>query len=561
MKVIVAIGNSELWEQFALSQADNVQSLNQLSGEGGKGSQVCVVEALEDAQQLVRTGIQLSNFSVVIFYQQAEHYIASNIQRGLTLEEASALWIKKTKSVLQFYKQNRRSVKLVNFELCIAFQTDALSILKKFEIPLQFTIDIDLKKDFEHLLSCQFVRQEKDLLDLNARLAASSIPITESTEVDMDCESLLSAKSKRASEEKATNEIVEKLSLQLKGTEESLSALKRDRERVNLVSTEFHNELSLQKDCFAQQKKHFEHELELNELQMLCLQEEYEEVRDQLVKEMRNKVSVENSTQHKISKLNSQLIEANHEIELYLLHIAQVQEELESLELKNMDLVNMSLELQQTLENTDLSFKRTQLDLEKLNRELTNHQKCNSTLEDQLAKLRIEKSQLLRRKELELTKLNITNEKLLIENSSIKHKLVQVDAELDQIRTSVFWKTAEPVRKLVKAVGNIDKKKAKLQRDIGLLLTSEYFDAQWYLETYPDVAASDINPAEHYLKFGANEGRFPSPQFDGNWYLKRYPDVAEQSINPLIHYIKFGLSEGRSASPKMLTMQNDRSKG
>jgi hypothetical protein len=125
----------------------------------------------------------------------------------------------------------------------------------------------------------------------------------------------------------------------------------------------------------------------------------------------------------------------------------------------------------------------------------------------------------------------------------------------------MLWKSAEPMRKLARVVQKVDKKRAKLQQDIGLLLTSEYFDAQWYLDTYPDVAASNTNPAEHYLKFGAKEGRFPSPRFDGNWYLKRYPDIAIADINPLIHFIKFGISEGRSASPKMLTNQSNKIRG
>ena len=102
-------------------------------------------------------------------------------------------------------------------------------------------------------------------------------------------------------------------------------------------------------------------------------------------------------------------------------------------------------------------------------------------------------------------------------------------------------------------VTKTDKAKQKLQQETALILTSEYFDLEWYLETYPDVAQGKINPAEHYLRFGAAEGRMPGPLFDGNWYLQRYPDVAQVHTNPLLHFIKFGQQEGRSASPKLLT--------
>ncbi len=88
---------------------------------------------------------------------------------------------------------------------------------------------------------------------------------------------------------------------------------------------------------------------------------------------------------------------------------------------------------------------------------------------------------------------------------------------------------------------------------MSLLYTSELFDADWYLETYSDVQKDSIDPAEHYLLYGANEGRKPSPYFDGKWYLQANPDVASENTNPLIHYIKFGREEKRPMSPVMIT--------
>ena len=82
---------------------------------------------------------------------------------------------------------------------------------------------------------------------------------------------------------------------------------------------------------------------------------------------------------------------------------------------------------------------------------------------------------------------------------------------------------------------------------------SDLFDADWYLETYSDVKKERIDPAEHYLLYGAKEGRKPSPLFDGNWYLQANPDVASENTNPLIHYIKFGREEKRPMSPVMIT--------
>ncbi len=61
------------------------------------------------------------------------------------------------------------------------------------------------------------------------------------------------------------------------------------------------------------------------------------------------------------------------------------------------------------------------------------------------------------------------------------------------------------------------------------------FDAAWYLQRYPDIAAAGIDPFEHYLLWGWREGRNPSAAFDTGFYVRRYL-VPEQDENPLLHY-------------------------
>ncbi|HZU51292.1 MAG TPA: hypothetical protein VE968_05375 [Sphingomicrobium sp.] len=82
---------------------------------------------------------------------------------------------------------------------------------------------------------------------------------------------------------------------------------------------------------------------------------------------------------------------------------------------------------------------------------------------------------------------------------------------------------------------------------VSALCNSQLFDASWYLETYPDVAASGIDPAVHYLEFGWREGRDPGPHFSTTAYLKANADVAARGANPLLHYVEYGHFEGRSA--------------
>jgi len=61
------------------------------------------------------------------------------------------------------------------------------------------------------------------------------------------------------------------------------------------------------------------------------------------------------------------------------------------------------------------------------------------------------------------------------------------------------------------------------------------FDEDWYLRVYPDVAAGvsrgDVRSGhEHYMRWGREEGRLPSPStFDEAWYAASYP-IARRDI-------------------------------
>ncbi len=117
-------------------------------------------------------------------------------------------------------------------------------------------------------------------------------------------------------------------------------------------------------------------------------------------------------------------------------------------------------------------------------------------------------------------------------------------------------------------------------------MRSKKFDAEWYLEKYPDVAKSKMTVREHYEKHGKKEGRFPcsptlfdylliSPvklkhvmlrlakalpitifnflnpisRVNEEWYLKNNPDVAASGITAKEHYKHFGRAEGRLPCP------------
>lgn len=82
------------------------------------------------------------------------------------------------------------------------------------------------------------------------------------------------------------------------------------------------------------------------------------------------------------------------------------------------------------------------------------------------------------------------------------------------------------------------------------------FDASYYYNTYPDVAAAfGMNEAklfDHFVNYGVKEGRSASAEFNPQAYRQRYEDLQQAFGNDMAsyctHYINYGRSEGRNAS-------------
>ena len=49
---------------------------------------------------------------------------------------------------------------------------------------------------------------------------------------------------------------------------------------------------------------------------------------------------------------------------------------------------------------------------------------------------------------------------------------------------------------------------------------SKLFDERWYQKHYPDIVENNFHPIIHYVLYGDNEGRDPSPHFNTDFYKK-----------------------------------------
>lgn len=111
--------------------------------------------------------------------------------------------------------------------------------------------------------------------------------------------------------------------------------------------------------------------------------------------------------------------------------------------------------------------------------------------------------------------------------------------------TSNSDKILKSLADVVRSKINLSNKKLPIQdkykKELDLIRSSEYFDPDWYLVTYPDVANEGLDPALHYLLHGGLEGRDPSPHFSSAAYLSRHKSELAGNVNPLVHFMETGV--------------------
>ncbi len=69
-------------------------------------------------------------------------------------------------------------------------------------------------------------------------------------------------------------------------------------------------------------------------------------------------------------------------------------------------------------------------------------------------------------------------------------------------------------------------------------LVSRQFDPEFYLHSYPDVAAAGMDPLDHYLRYGWRDGRRPNTWFDPQVWLRARPELVVSGSDPFAHYLK-----------------------
>jgi myosin heavy subunit len=496
MSLLLTVYNTSVWKTFV--DASGLPLINESTTQVNTTAAV-----LQPTQPLSTLSALLSSVAneqtLWLAVVQAEYFLADALENGDTLAGASQQWEQQTRALLDLQRKQRRKLQLFNLHQALAQPTQFRQLLSP-SLAINNYPEHPAASNLSLLAACQYLAQQPELQALNTLMQASVLPLCESETLIVNIEQILlqnhalqAAAQERDLVLSQLHQVQEELESGYLNSNASLASAQKTRDeaqqQLEKVSAEFS---SLQKAS---------KQLEAN---LSTLTKE----RDQARQESEKKSAEYQKTQQKNNQLEATIKATTEERDLILTQLHQVQEQLEQYYL--------------TLQAEQQQHKHALLARDK------QQAKEQAKLEAELRKTKARAA-----------------------NAEYAGQLLQ--KELEKLRASISWKAATPVRMLGRLIKKNDPEREQLMQEIGLLLTSEYFDVNWYLRTYTDVAESQINPAEHYLLHGAAEGRLPGPLFDGNWYLQHYPDVAASNMNPLLHFVMYGQQEGRTSSPKLLT--------
>jgi len=117
-------------------------------------------------------------------------------------------------------------------------------------------------------------------------------------------------------------------------------------------------------------------------------------------------------------------------------------------------------------------------------------------------------------------RLRISNDEARFrESAALTRLLSQRDDESSRLKEMLLalvklFSSANPERLMSALLPRERRKRVHIDRCCQMLKTVGCVDSDWYLSLYPDVAASGMDPVEHFAAFGIFEGRIPHPMFD-----------------------------------------------
>ena len=435
---------------------------------------------------------------VLAFYLPAKLGLAHYLAAGLSPDEAAFAWTTTTKSVLDFARKNRKRVFLANANTVLQFPEKFVEIcVNKYRFngteKLGDLPAVAEPSDLNGIFSNQIIKQNHEVSKLQHELDARSEPISPYNIPDVfDLKqvfeelNLSSVKYENAATElKHLRMKIAKLSQSNEGLEDENKLLVEQLESVQRDLAESQKSFETNQGLFLEQLAVVQNELigsqrnskaESFESQNLALQADLT-----ITKKMHKDIV------KKAANISKEYEIIKKEAKLSVLRDELMSEHIESVQ----------SESQQTYNN----YLQVSTELEELKK---------------IAKWKEGKTQ-----------------KLVTE---LENDLARTHKPIDSLQNSTSWKLTRPVRILSRAIGVARKKNVKT--DLERVNASGLFDLDWYLKTYPDLENISMSPIEHFVKYGAYEGRSPGPGFNTRKYTRQNPDVLIDKENPLLHFLE-----------------------
>ncbi|MGA4494165.1 hypothetical protein [Vreelandella venusta] len=485
---------------------------------------------------------------VMIAWPQPSAWLAANLASGAVAEEALNDWLAQAKRLLALFRSARRQITLVGYS---PGRTSKL-----IDAPLDLPTTAADKTIYQ-LAAAYLCGQTQPLQDTYAYLLASSqeSPVEEGQEATIAQAALNEYHALQAASEKGQRDgraLQQAESLQ-EQQQQNIARLKGEltaaREEYAVVFQQLQSVQSSLAESVDKQKANVE---------------QREQESSKRLEELQQQTNT-------LQKKNAQLEQDNATIKKAQLAL---QQEKESLKKALAAQLNTQKEGQETLataqkENAQLlnTLQQAQQAYEALSQE---YQALAARKDDEIfQQQRLVNAQQqnidsvvtkLERRAAEVQKIQQQLEKSTLDTAHFRQQLEKRQKELNILRADtqrhishlerlVQWLRVHAQRHAAVAYRDSRSYKKELPKQLAMLEATPFFDADWYLAQYPDVAKSGIKPAEHFIKFGAIDGRHPSSQFSTDFYLTHYKDVAASGQHPLLHYLRHGIAEQRKTQP------------
>ncbi|MGV2929468.1 hypothetical protein ACE3G8_00085 [Vreelandella venusta] len=485
---------------------------------------------------------------VMIAWPQPSAWLAARLASGAVVEEALNDWLAQAKRLLALFRSARRKVTLVGYS---PGRTSKL-IDAPLDLPTTAT-----DKAIYRLAAAYLCGQTQPLQDTYAYLLASSqeSPVEEGQEATIAQAALNEYHALQAASEKGQRDgraLQQAESLQeqqqqniarLKGEltaareeyavvfqqlqsvqsslAESVDKQKANVEQLEQESSKRLEELQQQTNTLQKKNAQLEQDNATIKKAQLALQQEKESLKKALAAQL-NTQKEGQETLATAQKENAQLLNTLQQVQQAYEVLSQEYQDLATLKddeiFQQQRLVNAQ---QQSIDSVVTKLERRAAEVQKIQQQLEKSTQDTAHFRQQLEK---------RQKELNILRAN-------------------TQRHISHLESLVQWLRVHAQRHAAVAYRDSRSYKKELPKQLAMLEATPFFDADWYLAQYPDVAKSGIKPAEHFIKFGAIDGRHPSSQFSTDFYLTHYKDVAASGQHPLLHYLRHGIAEQRKTQP------------